>query len=265
MEDKIRAAFAELHADEALIDDTLAYLRKEAKKRQNGSKKFSLPMRLGAVAAMILLIVGLFSYNLYFTAVAHVSIDVNPSVELTLNRFDKVIDTYAFNEDGTNILNEAGLRGKTYSEAAALLLMAIEANGYIVEDTLISVTVQATSNEREQTLCESLLQFISEKILPVQASAEIEVFPVTAEVWSNAHGCHVSPARFLEIQELMDVDDTATIEDYADTSIRQIRRRTQECRDGHTESNDSNSESDPQNEQGHWQGNGHGHGYRGGR
>jgi len=265
MEDKIRAAFAELHADEALIDDTLAYLRKEAKKRQKGRKKFAIPMRLGAVAAMVLLAVGVFSYNLYFTAAAHISIDVNPSVELTLNRFDRVIGTYAFNEDGASILNEASLRGKAYDEAAELLLSTIEANGYIVEDSLISVTVQAASIEKEQTLCESLLQFISEKILPVQASAEIEVFPVTADVWSNAHGCHVSPARFLAIQELMEADDTAALEDYADTSIRQIRRRTQECRDGHTESNDSNSESDPQNEQGHWQGNGHGHGYRGGR
>lgn len=258
MEDKIRAAFAEIHADDALIDDTLAYLRKEAKKRQHGSKKFPLAMRLGAVAAMVLLIVVLFSYNLYFTAVAHVSIDVNPSVELALNRFDRVIDIYAFNEDGTSILNEANLQGKMYSEAAALLLTAIEANGYIAENPLISVTVQAASSEKEQTLCEVLLRFINERILPVQASAEIEVFSVTAEVWSNAHGCNMSPAKFLAIQELMEVDGTATIEDYTETSIRLIRQRTQECRNRHTESNDSNSESGPQNEQGHGQGNGHG-------
>lgn len=265
MEDKIRAAFAEIKADDALIDDTLAYLRKEANKRQRMGRRISLPLRFAAVAAAVLLVVGVFSYNLYFTATAHINIDVNPSVELTLNRFDRVIDANAFNEDGANVLRELNLRGKTYGEATALLLTAIEADGYIAEDALISVTVQAASNEKEQTLCEVLLRFISEKILPVQASAEIEVFPVSSEIWDDAHGLHMSPARFLAVQELMEVDDSAAIEDYTDTSIRQIRRRTQECRNGHhTESNDSSSESGQQNGQEHGQGNGHGHGYRGG-
>lgn len=261
MEEKIRAAFVEIKADDALIDDTLAYLRKEAEKRQRKSRMVSLPMRFAAVAAMVLLVVGIFSYNLYFTASAHISIDVNPSVELTLNRFDRVIDAYAFNEDGANILREVNLRGKTYGKATALLLSAIDADGYIAEDALISVTVQAASNEKEKMLCKVLLQFISEKILPVQASAEIEVFPVSSEVRDDAHGFHMSPAKFLAIQELMEVDESAMIEDYADTSIRQIRRRTQECRNRHTESSDSSSESDQQS----GQGNGHGHGYRGGR
>lgn len=244
MEDKIRSAFLVIHADDALIDDTLAYLRSEAKKQQHKTKRFTCPMKMGAVAAMALLVIGIFSHNLFFTATAHISIDVNPSVELRLNRFDRVIDTYAFNEDGANILRETNLRGKSYDEAALLFLSAIDADGYIPDGALILMTVQAKSSDKEQLLCEALLPFLEENMLIAQPSAEIEIFPVSLEIWENAHGCHMSPAKYLAIQELLEADESATLEDYADTSIRQIRQRTRECQNRHnTESNGNSSKS----------------------
>lgn len=265
MEDKIRLAFAQIQADDALIDDTMTFLRKEAEQRQQKVKRVHLPMRFAAATAMAFLVIGLLSCNNYFTAAAHVNIDINPSIELTLNRFDRVIGTYAFNEEGAKVLSEINLRGKTYGEASVLLLSTIEADGYIANDALISVTVQASSREKEQALCDDLLQYVSENILLVQTLADVEVFPVTAEIWNNAHNCQMSPAKLLAIQELMEVDESATMEDYADASIRQIRRRTQECRNGHTQNNGGNSEFGTQDEQAHGQNDGNGHRHRGGR
>lgn len=265
MKDKIRSAFAEIHADEALMGSTAAYLHRELKKRQHRNKSFVPPKLAGVFAAVAVFVIGIFAYNLYFTTDAYVSIDVNPSVELTLNRFDKVIATYAFNEDGERILSEASLWGKSYNKAAGLIITCMENDGYFTDDVLVSVTVQTTSSERERLLCSALQRFIDVQVSSVGAASEVEVFPVSAEVWGNAHGCNMSPAKYLAIQELLEVDEEATIEDYSDSSIRQIRRRTQECRNAHGfESDDNNSESTPSDEQGHGQGNGHGHGYRGG-
>ena len=268
MKDRIQSAFAEIHADGALIDSTAAYLRRELKKRGHKNKRFVIPKLAGAFAAVAGLVIGIFAYTLYFTADAYVSIDVNPSIELTLNRFDKVIAAHAFNGDGERILNASSLRWKSYDEAAGLLMSAFEDDGYLVKDALVSVTIQAENSDRERLLCSALRRLINDRILSMQATAEVEVFPVTAEVWQDARGCHMSPAKYLAIQELMEVDEEATIEAYSGSTIRQIRRRAQECRGAHnSESNGGNSEASPPSEhgQGHGNGNGHGHGYRGGR
>lgn len=258
MEDRIRAAFAEVRADGALIDNTMAYLRGKLETKQHKVKSFNFVFRVGA-AAMAVLAVGIFAYNLYFTAAAHVNIDVNPSVELTLNRFDNVIGSQAFNKDGVLILSGVSLRGKTYREAIGVIISATQTNGYIAGDTLVSVTVQAMSNEKEQALCEALSRLMNEKLMPARIPAEIEVYPVTADVWSGAHNHHMSPAKYLAIQELMGVDESATIEDYRGFTIRQIRQRTQECHDTH-DAGLYGGDSISGQENGHGHNNGHGYG-----
>ena len=254
MKNRIQAAFSEIHADDALIDHTTAYLRGELKDQRRKGVRLHLPGRVRAIAVAAVLTVGILAYSLYFTPVAYVSIDVNPSLELGLNRFDKVISAGTFNGDGDRILSGVNLEGKTYNEAARVILSVIEANGYLREDALVSVTVKAESSEKEQILCSTLQHFINEQVLSAQASAVVEVFPVTAEVWDSAHGCNISPAKYLAIQTLMEVDENATIQDYAGSTIRQIRQRTQECHDAHNaviESGDS----------GYGQQGGHGHGH----
>lgn len=269
MKDKVQAAFAEIHADQALMDDTAAYLHRKLEKRLHKGRRSVIPKLAGGFAAFAVLIAGIFARNLYFTADAHVSIDVNPSVELTLNRFDRVIATYAFNEDGERILSEADLRGKVSSEAAGELFSLMEAAGYFVGEPFVSITVQSANGERDRVLCDALRQLIDERVQALQPAAEVEVFSVSAEVWQGAHGCNMSPARYLAIQELLEVDEDATLEAYGDSSIRQIRWRVQECRNTHnSEVKDSASEADTnsRNESGHGQDNGNGrcYGHRGG-
>ena len=261
MKDRIRSAFSEIHADEALMNNTAAYLHRELGKRRLKNKRLALPRLAGAFAAVTVFILGIFSCNLYFTADAYVSIDVNPSIELTINRFDKVIAAHAFNEDGERILSEAGLQGKSYKEAAGLIMSCMENDGYLTDDVLISVTIQTVNSERERLLCSALQQFIGEQALSAQSTADVEVFPVSAEVWGNARGCNMSPAKYMAIKELLEVDKEATIEAYSDCGISQIRRRAQECRDAHGfEADDSNYGSALSDEHEHGQGHGHGQG-----
>lgn len=257
LKDRIQSAFAQISADETLTNNTAAYLHRELEKRGRKSKKTVFPKLAGAFAAMAVLVVGFFTYNLYFTASAYISIDVNPSVEFTLNRFDRVIASRAYNGDGERILSEADLRGKTCSEAVGLVLSLMEADGYFKDDALVSATVQAAGSGREQQLCSSLQQFISEKVLSIQARSEVEVFPVSMEVLDHAHECNMSPARYLAMQELMEVDEEATMEAYDNSSIRQIRRRTQECRNAHgSESDGAASDTDSSGEYGYGYGQG---------
>lgn len=261
---RIQGAFDEIRADDALLEKTAAYLHAKRTKPQEVKLGLRVARRVSAFAAMLALVIGIGSYHLFWTAAAYVSIDINPSVELTLNRMNRVISTYAFNDDGEQILHEVDLSGRKYDEAVRQLVAAMDARGYMQSDVLVSVTVQTSNSDQEESLAKLLLQSIQSAL----DTAEIEVAAVSQQVWENAHGCHMSPAKYLAIQELLAVDDTATLEHYNDSSIRQIRQRTQQCKDegGSLGEGSGHGNSDNTDDgRGSNQGGGHGNGHRGGQ
>lgn len=57
--------------------------------------------RYAAVAAsMVLIFVGVYGTTAYVTPFGHLNVDINPSVDVTYNRFLRVIDVDGINEDG---------------------------------------------------------------------------------------------------------------------------------------------------------------------
>lgn len=233
---RIQTAFDEIRADDALLAQTRASLR--TRRERPDAKKFRFPplrraaALAAALAATLALAAGLFSHTMVFSAAAYVSIDVNPSVELTLNRMNRVIDAQPFNEEGEMLLGAASVKGLPYGEAAEQLMASADEQGYTRDDTLVAVTVQAGNAERERTLQDTLAQVLR----AAATDAEVEVFPVSADLREKAHACHMSAAKYLAIQELLDVDETATLEQYSDSGIRQIRQRTRHCQDAQNDS-----------------------------
>lgn len=224
MKNDLRSAFDKIQAEDALKIRTARYLNMEINKRsQTGTRS---RFRLAAVCAAILLfvLVGGYSFNLYFTPTAYVDLDVNPSIGLTLNCFDRVIENYAYNDDGTMILSEVNIRFKKYDEAMRILLDAIISKGYLLEDGLVSVSVQAGGNSGNDML-EWLEQLIVVSLVEHHANAETDVFTVTDEVRLIAHEHHITPAKYIAILELQAIDPTVTFEGCAGHSIGEIRER----------------------------------------
>ena len=100
MRDRIRDAFDQIQAEEPLKARTKDFLA-----RKTASYTRVRPRRLmravPALACFALLLLG--GHWLYFTPTAAISIDINPSLELGVNRFDKVISVDGRNSDGTSV------------------------------------------------------------------------------------------------------------------------------------------------------------------
>ena len=116
MYDRMKDAFDGVHAEEALKEKTREYLYKKT----NGySKKkvFHHGFRYGlsAVACALLIFIG--GNWLYFTPTAEISIDINPSIELSVNRFDRVISVNGYNEDGDILAEQLDIKFADYTEA----------------------------------------------------------------------------------------------------------------------------------------------------
>lgn len=149
---KIKSAFDAVRADEALKDRTLAYIS-EQKRNKNTSKRTS-PIRLvryaAACACAVMVFAGFRAYSLLTSPASYISIDVNPSIELVLNTFDRVITAEAYNDDGAEIINSIDIKGKKYTDAVDILLTSAELSPYLTDDAELSFTV--VSDDEEQLI-----------------------------------------------------------------------------------------------------------------
>lgn len=96
---KVKEAFDKIHADNELKNNTKEFLCQKTKEYR---KNLFISYKQAAVimVCFLFVILGQKVYSAYFTPVSTISIDVNPSIELDINQFGKVIDVKSYNEDG---------------------------------------------------------------------------------------------------------------------------------------------------------------------
>ena len=109
---------------------------------------------LAACAVLIALGIGGGAY-VYQTPVAYVGIDINPSIELGVNYFDRVVSAEGDNADGQDILSEINVVGMTYEEALASLNDSLTNKGYLTANAAVAVTVMCDDDSRCSNLEEA--------------------------------------------------------------------------------------------------------------
>lgn len=228
-EDKIRDAFDAIHAEDALKERTLEAVRAQVAGEKDGEKRgllarhgarrqarvVTLRRRLAVAACLVVALVAAGGWA-WLTPTATISVDVNPSVELGINRFDRVVSARGVNDDGRALLSEVDVWGATYDEAVDRLLASSNVSTLLADGGRAEVTVV---DQGDSDQCARLL-------------AGVEA---CASEHENTH-CHgadeddVSAARdvglsygkyrlLLEIQEL---DPSVTADDVRDLSMREM-------------------------------------------
>lgn len=146
--EKVRRAYT--HAAPDVLEAVLSDCRDEQKgnvtamttTKRNKTKGARL---LGLAACLCLLIGGVWgvqSYRASHIVDAVVSLDVNPSVEIQVNRKDRVMEVIPLNEDGKIIVGEMDFSGSDLNVAVNALIGSMLQNGYLSElanSILISV------------------------------------------------------------------------------------------------------------------------------
>ncbi len=105
----------------------------------------------------------------YFTPYSYVSIDINPSFEFSINRFDRVLNVKAMNYDGEKVTDEigvSGLKNKEIKEAVKTVIVELKSQGYIDDENRVGIVVAASSKSQEKTdmLAEKLKTAVEKEI-----------------------------------------------------------------------------------------------------
>lgn len=231
LENRIRDAFGCVKADEGLKDATKGFLR-DARQHENGlgTKKrlFHPAARLAFVTAcaMLAVFLGIGSYALLWMPVAYVSIDVNPSLELELNRLDRVIDVRAYNEDGEEIAGNISVKGLYYEDAIERIVGSDKMQPYLTGDAALTFTVATDSALKEERMLAEIAR--SPGCLEHGGSSVGADMSLVGEAHENG----LSLGKYLVYQLLLQYEPTVTVQDCHDMSMSQLHGMLEEHRSG---------------------------------
>lgn len=200
-------------------------MMKEGRKRKNNLITF-----VASVAAALILLVGIgtgiYGYESYAVA-STVSLDVNPSVELKVNKAGKVLDANALNEDGQTVLGsmEEKLKGVHVEVAVNALVGSMVKNGF-VSDTANSILVSVNSKSEKNGA--ELTERLSKELNALFAGSNFEGAVLTQSVTSNGelkdlakqYGISLGKARF--IMQIITQNTRYTFEELVDLSINEL-------------------------------------------
>lgn len=131
---------------------------------KNNSNKL-IRMTAAAAAAIMIFVTPAWAY---YTPYSYVSIDVNPSFEFYINRFDRVLTVKGFNDDGRELsknISIDGLKNKEIQSAVKSVLNELKTKGYIVEGEEDGVIIAASSksDEKKDMLSKKLRTAVNEE------------------------------------------------------------------------------------------------------
>lgn len=171
--------------------------------------------RIAAIAACLALVACLIGGVADFLRpVAYVGIDVNPSVELMLNRFDIVVGTHALNDDGQQALDKAPCMWRPFDDAARDLdgaMRAIAGEGAVVE-----VSIDCDNESRYAALAAQSNNCFG-------CNGEAHCDRTNAEERQAAHNLGMGVAKYRAYQELQEAGVDTSAEECASMSMRELR------------------------------------------
>lgn len=234
MENKIKTAFDAIHADEELKEKTLSFLKK--KRRRSPGFRFAV-----ATCSLLLIIGIVAAFNLYFTSVTTLSLDINPSIELGINRFDKVVSATAFNKDGKDILKSVKVKNLSYTEAVKTIMSCDVTKSYLAENAIVTYTVTSKINAQGKTI-----NAVKDSC---SLEAETEYFVEEEAKSDEAHELGLSVGKYRAYEELHRFNSQITTDDVKDMSMYDIKKlRDEYAEKGKNRGNRGNQSGNKSNE-----------------
>jgi hypothetical protein len=154
---------------------------------------------VAAACLLILLGAGLLYHGWLTRAVAFVSMDINPSVEMALDRREYVCEARGLNTAGEILLSRAAVLGRPVEEAiATILTRAVQANYLLPSQNNIVLTTITTKNGQEPALQSGkIYQTIFKSLQSTGVPAEVVVETATPEIRRQARKLGLSTGRYL--------------------------------------------------------------------
>jgi hypothetical protein len=221
----------QVKADRELKARTETYVISEINKRKaetefRNKRRSVKRLTAAAMSLAACFILALGGYAFYNTPINYICIDINPSIELGINAFGRIVDTEAYNNDGSLLLSGSGgaLRNMKADEAVTALITEAAERGYISEDgsTVIALTAESNSSEATAKLSQRSEEGAAAALKNGGLSAVIYTDCGDTSLRQEAKEAGVSPGKLKLINVLKSLKPEASVDDYKDAKIKEI-------------------------------------------
>lgn len=219
MRDELKTALDKITADDALRQSTRAFLARQthdygaAKARPRAARRMA-----AAFACLALVVAGGTGYWAYFSPTCAISIDINPSVELAVNRFDKVISVDGIGEDGDVLAESLDVRFLNYADALNCLLQNPEVEDYLAQDEVLSIAVAGDNQGQADAI-------LAQTETCTAGTNNVYCRAASTEEIEQAHEAGLSFGKYEAFLALQALDPSVTPEDVQGLTMREIRDR----------------------------------------
>lgn len=237
---RFKSALDQIKAEDELIANTAEFLNRKLNKNYNKKLSNKVDGRLFqmkkiyavAMCVAVLLVGGVGGYAYYQTPVTYLSIDINPSIELGINKFEKVVKAEAYNDDGEKVLKGINIKGSDVTLAVNSIINSAVENGYIAEDgtSVVSITSETDNKETAKKVVAQAEAGANEALKENEKTAVIHKDNVALDRRDEARDLGITPGKLNLINKLQAVDSTAKVEDYKDISVKEIMKEINELK-----------------------------------
>lgn len=183
---------------------------------------------LAATAACLALLLGggaLWGYQVNYSVDSTISLDVNPSIEITLNQKEKVLAVTPLNAEGQTVVGNMDFRGSSLDLTVNALIGSMVRNGYLNElSNSILVSVDSDDAAHGAQLQEKLSREVSTLLEAQSLSGSVLSQSLTAEpdLQSMADTYGITSGKAKLITALAEQNPLYTTEELAALSINEL-------------------------------------------
>ncbi|WP_346890941.1 anti-sigma-I factor RsgI family protein [Clostridium sp. UBA3887] len=255
---EIKAGYAAVLSEDGCISkvkDKNYIIGQVIEMKSSNLKNINKLVMCSALTAMIAIVGGITLWA-YKTPYSYVSLDVNPSIEYSLNRFDKVISVTAVNDDGQEILNELELNkleNQKIEDAVAETVNQISEDGYFdnsIDNDIDGGIIIATSGENQEKsdeLAEKLQESLETEIEEIGEDITLETISVGFERVQKAKELGVTPGKLNLVEKLQNSSsnpESIILEEWLNKPVKEIMSAIKENKKAKIEQTETSDEDE---------------------
>jgi hypothetical protein len=228
------------------------------------AKKTRLTSKIISIAAAGLLALGVgyagYSYTLPYS---YVHVDINPSIELTMNIYDRIIGAEALNSSCEELLNGSNLKNQKVDTAVKQLLNAAVQNGYLTGDepqseqtgqaldkpgkdddeqltkdessidNAVLLTVSSNNSRKSNELRGNIEQAAAKELEKEKVKSKILTGEASIEQRNDARRFGVTPGKLVLIEDALELkaEPAPQIEELKNASIKDLLEKASDKAD----------------------------------
>ncbi|NLY43780.1 MAG: anti-sigma factor domain-containing protein [Clostridiaceae bacterium] len=185
----------------------------------------ALVQRAIATAALLLIVVGIGLYT-YYTPYSYVNLDINPSIGIVLNVYERVLDVQGINREGQMLVEANGefMHDNVGNTISRLIRQAYDAN-YLKQDeeNEIMITISAPKSRVTEKIRDEVQYYARKELEQTNITSNVAVEGVTIEKHALAKKEHISTGKLLLLEQLQESLSETNVEQVKGKSVKEIK------------------------------------------